>query len=357
MSNCRNIYWNSAGGDIDLGTFLYQNQAQTIPASAGYYSFEQFNKWYQTDGEGLVLATGSCPNLFSEPLAVAEGSNAISCISGSVCGYIDLGYPSASFQGPAVLLLNPLQNVSGSTIFNSVPNGIYFNGREFTEKPQYVGGNSFAFTGSANSGDGQVLLYNDLVLVSPNTSQNTLPILTSPASPYTFEIWFKTTTPSSRDGAQVALFSRKQASQTDFGPCGWSINQNISQSGDFGILMNGTTPDNNTLITARTKDVYLGTDWKNIVITKDSTNNASGIKLYYNGLPVSSSITGSTIPNMLESNGISISPQLGNIDNGDPAISTQGFSGRIGRIGMFLYEAAAEEVFNNYLANSGSYIN
>jgi hypothetical protein len=121
--------------------------------------------------------------------------------------------------------------------------------------------------------------------------------------------------------------------------------------------MNGTTPDNNTLITVRSKDVYLGTDWKNIVITKDSTNNASGIKMYHNGLPVSSSITGSTIPNMLESNGTSISPQLGNIDIGDPATSTQGFSGRIGRVGMFLYEATAEEVFNNYLANSAGYTN
>jgi hypothetical protein len=353
MSNCRNIYWNSAGGDIDLGTFLYQNQSQTIPASAGYYSFDQFNKWYQTDGEGLVLSTGSCPNLFSEPLANASGSNAISCISGSVCGYIDLGYPFTSFQGPAVLLLNPLPNAGTATtnrINNSVPNGIFFTGNA-----TYVGSNSFAFTGSA--GDGQALLYNDLVLVSPNTSQNTLPILTTPASPYTFEIWFKTETPSSRNGAQVALFSRKQAAQTDFGPCGWSINQNISQSGDFGILMNGTTPNNNTLITVRSKDVYLGTDWKNIVITKDNTNNASGIKLYYNGLPVSSSITGSTIPNMLESNGTSISPQLGNIDIGDPATSTQGFSGRIGRVGMFLYEATAEEVFNNYLANSAGYTN
>jgi hypothetical protein len=60
---------------------------------------------------------------------------------------------------------------------------------------------------------------------------------------------------------------------------------------------------------------------------------------------------------MLESNGISISPQLGNIDYGDPALSTQGFSGRIGRVGMFLYEATAEEVFNNYIANSASYSN
>jgi hypothetical protein len=351
MSNCRNIYWNSAGGDIDLGTFLYQNQSQTIPASAGYYSFEQFNKWYQTDGEGLVLATGSCPNLFSEPLANAEGSNAISCISGSVCGYIDLGYPSASFQGPAVLLLNPKAGgVSTNYIPNQVPNGIFFQGNA-----TYVGSNSFAFTGSVT--DGQVMLYNNLVLVSPNTSQNTLPILTSPASPYTFEVWFKTETPSSRNGAQVALFSRKQADQSDFGLCGWSINQNISQSGDFGIILGGANPEQNTTITVRSKDVYLGTDWKNIVITKDSTNNASGIKLYHNGLLVSSSITGSTIPNMLESNGISISPQIGNIDAGDPANSTQGFSGRIGRVGMFLYEATAEEVFNNYLANSAAYTN
>ena len=249
------------------------------------------------------------------------------------------------------MLLNPkASGVSTNYIPNQVPNGVFFTG-----SGKYVGGNSFAFTGSV--GDGQVLLYYDLLLVSPNTSQNTLPILTSPASPYTFEVWFKTETPSSRNGAQVALFSRKQAAASDYGLAGYTINQNISQSGDFGMIIGGATPQQNTTITVRSKDVYLGTDWKNIVITKDSTNNASGIKLYYNGLIVSSSITGSTIPNMLESNGTSISPQLGNIDIGDPATSTQGFSGRIGRVGMFLYEATAEEVFNNYIANSASYTN
>ena len=90
MADCKIVYYNSTTSSIQLGDFLYQNQAQTIPAGAGFYAWTNDDKWYQTDAEGVVISSGSCSpigNIFTGGLA---GSFLMGCITSSLSfGLVD----------------------------------------------------------------------------------------------------------------------------------------------------------------------------------------------------------------------------------------------------------------------------
>lgn len=365
IAECRNIYWNSTTRSVQIGDFLYQNPSQTIPATAGYYSLNSNNSWALCDAEGLVLNTGICPNIFTSSFGYVgtNGNVGIASISGSICGFdgIQPETGTSSFVNPIIVMTPTPNYVSGtpgdwtwSRESSTYPNA-FFGQLDFgiTTFLNYVGGNSFAFFGSLAT-NATSLGFMDDVLVSPNTLQSTLPILQN--QPYTFDIWFKTSTASSRNGVRSTLFSRKQQAQASFGQAGWTFEQNKYQAGDLAITMTPTT-GGGTEVIVYTTNAYLGTAWKCLTVTIDGSNQASGVKMYVNGQLVPTAFTGTSIPNMQEPSGTSISPQIGNIDIGDPAKSDAYYVGRIGRIAMYNNNAGVTAVTNNYNFFSSSYTN
>jgi hypothetical protein len=89
ITECRSIYWNSTTSSVQIGDFLYQNPAQTIPAAAGYYSLNSNNSWALCDAEGLVINAGICPNIFTSSFGYVgtNGNIGIASLSGSICGF------------------------------------------------------------------------------------------------------------------------------------------------------------------------------------------------------------------------------------------------------------------------------
>lgn len=84
MAECKNIYYTATNsGSIGVGDFLYQNPQQTIPVVAGYYAWSVTDKWYQTDAEGVVIATGSCLPIAGIWQPSLLGSVLMGCISQS----------------------------------------------------------------------------------------------------------------------------------------------------------------------------------------------------------------------------------------------------------------------------------
>jgi hypothetical protein len=83
MADCKIVYYNSSTSSIQLGDFLYQNQAQTIPAGAGFYAWTNDDKWYQTDAEGVVIDSGSCSPIGNIWTPTLISSILMGCISSS----------------------------------------------------------------------------------------------------------------------------------------------------------------------------------------------------------------------------------------------------------------------------------
>ena len=83
MADCKIIYYNSSTSSIQLGNFLYQNQAQTIPVAAGYYAWANDDKWYQTDAEGVVILSGSCSPIQNLNTTGLIAATLLGCISSS----------------------------------------------------------------------------------------------------------------------------------------------------------------------------------------------------------------------------------------------------------------------------------
>lgn len=365
ITECRSIYWNSTTSSVQIGDFLYQNPAQTIPAAAGYYSLNSNNSWALCDAEGLVINAGICPNIFTSSFGYVgtNGNIGIASLSGSICGFdgIQPEPGTSSFVNPIIIMTPSPNYVSGAP-------GSYVWSRESSTYPNaffgqltygistnlnYVGGNSFAFSGST-AFNATSLGFMDDVLITPNTLQSTLPILQN--QPYTFDIWFKTSTQSSRNGARSTLFSRKQQGQASTGLAGYTFEQNKYQAGDLALTMTPRTGGGDEVI-VYTTNAYLGTDWKCLTVVIDGSNQAIGVKMYVNGQLVPTSVVGTTIPNMQETNGTSISPQIGNIDIGDPNPSNEYYVGRIGRLAMYNSNSNSTAVLNNYTFFSSSYTN
>ena len=352
ITECRSIYWNSTTRSVQVGDFLYQNQAQTIPASAGYYSLNSNNSWALCDVEGLVINAGICPNIFTSSFGYTgtNGNAGIASISGSVCGFDGIQPFSGSgvFESPIVIMTPTPTYVTGGAIWNAQtaisPTFFQRNSSEIT----FVSGNSWQFNGTG------AMLFNNSFTVNPNTLQSTLPILQN--RPYTIDLWFKTNTATSRNGAVATLFSRKQAQSSTYGLAGYHIQQNSGSAGRLSLTM--VPPDGNgtSAVSVWTNNTYPGTDWKNLTITIDGSGNASGVRMYVNGSSVDVSYSGTTIPNMQESNGTSISPQIGNQDNGDVPDSAY-YVGRIGRLAMYSSSSISIAVQNNYTFFSSSYTN
>jgi hypothetical protein len=359
ITECRNIYWNSTTRSVQVGDFLYQNQSQTIPAAAGYYSLNSNNSWAQCDTEGLVLNAGICPNIFTQSFGYTgtNGNIGIASISGSICGF-DGAQPfsgALAFDNPIVVMTPTPNYIEESTLLvwnaQTYISPTFF--RDNNGEAYYTGSNSIYFTGS-NANNATAMLFNGQVTVTPNTLQSTLPILQN--QPYTIDLWFKTNTSTSRNGATSTLFSRKgKFDAID----GYTIQQNVSQTGDLAITMDpSSVAGAGSQVIVRTQSTYLGTSWKNLTITIDGSGNSSGIKMYINGAEVSVIRGGAaTIPNMQQANGLAISPQIGNTDNGDPTKSNDYYVGRIGRLAMYNSNALAGAVFNNYTFFSSSYTN
>jgi len=355
ITECRNIYWNSTTRSVQVGDFLYQNQAQTIPASAGYYSLNSNNSWALCDIEGLVINAGTCPNIFTSSFGYTgtNGNIGIASISGSICGFDGIQPFSGSnvFESPIVIMTpTPIYvNVTGD-IWNAQTaiSPTYF--QRNTGNITYFNGNSWKFNGTT-AGNAGAMLFNNQVTVSPNTLQSTLPIL--PTQPYTIDLWFKTDTATSRNGAVSTLFSRKGVLDA---LDGYHIQQNSGSAGRLSITMVPVLGNGTSAVNVWTDDVYPGTNWKNLTITIDGSGNASGVRMYVNGSAVNVSRSGGTIPNMQQPNGQAISPQIGNQDNGDIPTNDY-FVGRIGRLAMYNSNATAFAVQNNYNFFSSSYTN
>jgi hypothetical protein len=84
MADCKIVYYNSTTSSIELGDFLYQNQAQTIPAAAGFYAWTVNDKWFETDSEGVIISSGSCSQIGQIWTPTLIGSVMMGCISSSL---------------------------------------------------------------------------------------------------------------------------------------------------------------------------------------------------------------------------------------------------------------------------------
>lgn len=402
MADCRVIYYESTTSSIQLGDFLYQNQALTIPASLGYYGWGITDKWYQTDSEGVVIATGSCPIIVSAS-AVLEQNAFNACESASFCnvysGSYHLWYDFANTQSflPTVgySLTQPPEggyfysgalSLAGtaSTYFSSsnspnygtssyafagalaivTPIGIgnaksleiYGGVPQFI--PTFTGSNSLNFRASANSGATR-----SIVVVSGDTAARALNEPSRPnnntltldiTKPFSFEAWIK---PSEATSRTMTIFSKKQVNDVW---TGYDFTFNTGSAGKIGITLNtspstGSTSIQSYQLAVVSTQQYTSLNWQQIVATYDGSLSGSGIKLYRNGELIPSTQVG--LPNVSGSLTTFISFQIGDTDYGDTNGSDRYFSGRMGQLKIYKNEISSKIVKANYNYYSSSYTN
>lgn len=416
MADCKTIYYNSTTSSLNLGDFLYQNQALTIPAVEGYYSWEETNKWYQTDVEGVIILTGSCPSFYSLETNYnatdvnAACSESIQCIfvSSSYHLWYDFTNP-ASFPAPSGNLYQPLSCITFNSGLYDVSQSVFSlagtaslytyqcGGGSVTQSseyayqgalvsvyatnrqdlsgnlfvPKYTGSNSLSFTSSLSGSEyrrGVVVASNagpgfanssELFIIPPLTRLDILELDIN--NPFSFEVWHKTPSSSFGSGRRLSLMGKKQ---TGDGSNGYLLELNPSGSlGRFGVtLNNGNTAslDEAQQLYVRSVNAYTSSDWQQIVVTYDGSKNASGVKLYQNGNQVSASSLGSSSiaggNQYLGRNGISF--QVGDIDYGEPTNNgNRSYVGRIGQVKIYKTAIDARTVLNNYYYYSGSFVN
>ena len=413
MADCKTIYYNSTTSSLNLGDFLYQNATLTIPAVQGYYSSNVNNKWYQTDVEGVIIFSGSCPSFYSLETNYnasdvnAACSESIQCIfvSSSYHLWYDFTNP-ASFPAPSGNLYQPTScitfgayNVSQSVFslantasiyeyqcpsFTTASSAFAYQGalvsvyatnrQQVTNSlfvPKYTGSNSLSFTSSlsasqyirgvvvaSNSGPG--FANSGIVVFTPTfTGLDILELDIN--NPFSFEVWHKTPSSSFGTGRRLSLMSKKNTGDASNG---YLLELNPSGSlGRFGVtLNNGSTSslDEAQQLYVRSTNAFTSSDWQQIVVTYDGSKNASGVKLYQNGNQISASSLGSSSiaggGQYLGRNGISF--QIGDLDYGEPAnTGNRSYVGRIGQVKMYKTAIDARTVLNNYYYYSGSFVN
>ena len=415
MADCKTIYYNSTTSSLNLGDFLYQNAALTIPAVEGYYSSNVNNKWYQTDVEGVIIFSGSCPSFYSLETNYnatdvnAACSESIQCIfvSSSYHLWYDFTNPT-SFPAPSGNLYQPLScitfndnsyDVSQSVFslantasiyeyqcpsFTTASSAFAYQGALVsvynTERqnlsgnlfvPKYTGSNSLSFTSSlsasayrrgvvvaSNSGPG--FANSGIVVFTPTFTR--LDILELDINnPFSFEVWHKTPSSSFGTGRRLSLMSKKNTGDASNG---YLLELNPSGSlGRFGVtLNNGSTSslDEAQQLYVRSTNAFTSSDWQQIVVTYDGSKNASGVKLYQNGNQISASSLGSSSiaggNQYIGRNGISF--QLGDVDYGEPTNNgDRSYVGRIGQVKMYKTAIDARTVLNNWYYYSGSFVN
>ena len=415
MADCKTIYYNSTTSSLNLGDFLYQNAALTIPAVEGYYSSNVNNKWYQTDVEGVIIFSGSCPSFYSlETNYNATDVNA-ACSESIQCIFVSSSYHlwydftnTASFAPPSGGIWQPqsctqyqtgvsqsvfsLANTASLYAYNCGPSGsvtqssafayqgalvaVYGTNRQNVSGnifvPKYTGSNSLSFTSSLS---GSVQYQRGVVVASNQgagfANSGELFLTTPPArldileldinNPFSFEVWHKTPSSSFGTGRRLTLMSKKQ---TGDGSEGYLLELNPSGSlGRFGVtLNNGSTSslDDGQQLYVRSVNAFTSSDWQQIVVTYDGSKNASGVKLYQNGNQISASSLGTSSiaggGQYLGRNGISF--QIGDVDYGEPAnTGNRSYVGRIGQVKMYKTAIDAKTVLNNYYYYSGSFVN
>ena len=416
MADCKTIYYNSTTSSLNLGDFLYQNQAQTIPVSAGYYSWSATNKWYETDVEGVIIFSGSCPSFYSLETNYNVSDVNAACSESIQCIFVSSSYHlwydftnTASFAPPSGNLYQPTSCITFNSGLYDVSQSVFslagtaslreFNcaGSNVTESsqfsyqgalvsvyntnrqdlsgnlfvPKYTGSNSLSFTSSLSASQyqrGVVVASNSgpgfansgiLVNVPPLTKFDILELDMN--NPFSFEVWHKTPSSSFGSGRRLSLIGKKQ---TGDGSNGYLLELNSSGSlGRFGVtLNNGNTAslDESQQLYVRSVNAFTSSDWQQIVVTYDGSKNASGLKLYQNGNQVSASSFGTSSiaggNQFIGRNGISF--QMGDLDYGEPTNNgDRSYVGRIGQVKIYKTAINAKTVLNNWYYYSGSFVN
>jgi len=415
MADCKTIYYNSTTSSLNLGDFLYQNQAQTIPVSSGFYSSNVNNKWYQTDAEGVIIFSGSCPSFYSLETNYNVSDVNAACSESIQCIFVSSSYHlwydftnTASFAPPSGGVWQPenciqyntgisqsvysLAGTASKYQYNCGPSGsvtqssafayqgalvaVYGTNRQSVSGnifvPKYTGSNSLSFTSSLS----QSVAYQRGVVVASNQgagfANSGILVSTSPLvyqdileldinNPFSFEVWHKTPSSSFGTGRRLTLMSKKQSGDAS---SGYLLELNPSGSlGRFGVtLNNGSTAslDESQQLYVRSVNAFTSSDWQQIVVTYDGSKNASGLKLYQNGNQVSASSLGTSSiaggNQYLGRNGISF--QMGDIDYGEPANQGErSYVGRIGQVKIYKTAINAKTVLNNWYYYSGSFVN
>ena len=416
MADCKTIYYNSTTSSLNLGDFLYQNQAQTIPVSAGYYSWSETNKWYETDVEGVIIFSGSCPSFYSLETNYNVSDVNAACSESIQCIFVSSSYHlwydftnTASFAPPSGGVWQPqnclelslnttvsqsvfsLAGTASKYAYNCGPSGsvtassafayqgalvaVYGTNRQNVSGnifvPKYTGSNSLSFTSSLSASQyqrGVVVASNlgpgfanssDLFDLPPYTRLDILELDIN--NPFSFEVWHKTPSSSFGTGRRLSLISKKQSGDAS---SGYLLELNPSGSlGRFGVtLNNGSTAslDESQQLYVRSVNAFTSSDWQQIVVTYDGSKNASGLKLYQNGNQVSASSLGTSSiaggNQFLGRNGISF--QMGDLDYGEPTnTGDRSYVGRIGQVKIYKTAINAKTVLNNWYYYSGSFVN
>lgn len=362
MANCETIYYQSTNGTILLGDFLYQNQAQTIPASNGYYSDATYGKWYETDAEGVVINSGSCLDS-GVKLTTSQSTAFAACETASICATASafLTYDASNsasvnfytFDNTSSLVLSSrefpytlptttssadlIRFIAGNTTTPISTSSLYY--------PTYVSGNSILFTGSAI---GNSHGYGDFITASQSPLRYILQstrvenYFTSLTSSFGAEIWFKQS-PGAKTNP-VYIFGKANTIDSDVG---YKIVLNTLRPGTIGFQLVNTSNNGYLVYTSESftdKKFHCASIIYNpsgSVVGNELVSGANAIKIIVDGKE--RQLLYSSAPNQ-----VNISGSNGNIVTGIRAAIafldsshtptteiSSSFNGRVGKLTLF----------------------
>lgn len=367
MANCETIYYQSTNGTILLGDFLYQNQAQTIPASNGYYSDAENGKWYETDAEGVVINSGSCLDS-GVRLATSQSTAFSACETASICATASafltydasnsasISYSKVGSSNVTSLLLSSREYpyVSSSTTASAdlikffTGNGEVFSNSDNTSSlyyPTYIGGNSILFTGSATTnfhGWGEFITGSQPPIRYFTQSPRVENYFTSLTSSFGAEIWFKQS-PGAKTNP-VYIFGKANAGDSNIG---YKVVLNALRPGTIGFQLFNTSNNGYFVYTSESftdKKFHCASIMYNpsgSVVGNELVSGANAIKIIVDGKE--RQLLYSSAPNQVNisagssSISININAGIGLLDTAHTPTSSLNwaFNGRVGKLTLF----------------------
>ena len=365
MANCETIYYQSTNGTILLGDFLYQNQAQTIPASNGYYSDATYGKWYETDAEGVVINSGSCLDS-GVKLATSQSTAFAACETASICATASafLTYDASDSASVNFLTFNNTSSlVLSSREFPYSPSSTTASAdliKFFTADgnpnvrdpstsslyyPTFVSGNSILFTGSATTnlhGFGEFITGSQAPLRYIIQSPRVENYFTSLTSSFGAEIWFKQS-PGAKTNP-VYIFGKANTGDANVG---YKIVLNTLRPGTIGFQLVNTS-ENGYLV--YTSESFSDKKFHCVSVMYNPSGSIVGNELVSGALSIKIIVDGkerqllySSAPNQINISGSNGSIVTGlragigllDVDNTPTSSISSSFNGRVGKLTLF----------------------
>jgi hypothetical protein len=359
MANCETIYYQSTNGTILLGDFLYQNQAQTIPASNGYYSDAANGKWYETDAEGVVINSGSCLDS-GVYIASLQPTAFEACLSASLCATastyltydVSLSSSRLDFSRSIWVSSNEYPYSTLTTGSAEVLLAAYITGGNqdiysgSVNYPIFTGSNSIAFTGSLTGSNHGYAVARRATGSRAFISDLANSYFQSVTESMAVDIWFKANSGANGTGKKILFGNANTIDNTQ----GWTVQTNYNQPGDIAFQMSSgpNLTATNTVVVSTTES-FADNKWHYASITYNPSGSISGSQLVSASSLFTIVVDGKT-RDYSKSGGnlIDIRGNSGSLQNGigfsvaicDPFHTpipqiTQFYNGRIGKLTLY----------------------